>query len=36
MSQYMELASRFLDFVLLDVIGDENPGTRKMMVDLKV
>ena len=35
MSTYIGLASRFPDFILLDIIGDENPGTRKMMVELK-
>ena len=35
MSTYIGLASRFPDCILLDIIGDENPGTRKMMVELK-
>lgn len=28
----MELAERFKDCVFLDVVGDESPATRKMMV----
>ena len=36
MSTYHELAERFADSVLLDVVGDESPLTKKMMVEWKV
>jgi thiol-disulfide isomerase/thioredoxin len=36
MSTYHELAERFEDSVLLDIIGDESPATKKLMVDWKV
>ncbi|GAX73882.1 hypothetical protein CEUSTIGMA_g1332.t1 [Chlamydomonas eustigma] len=36
MLKYHGLATRFPDYVFLDVIGDESPVTRKMMVDYKI
>lgn len=29
---YLELAERFKDCIFLEVVGDESPATRKMMV----
>ena len=36
MTTYIGLATRFPDYFLLDIVGDESPVTRKMMVDMKV
>jgi hypothetical protein len=36
MSTYIELANRFPDYSMLDIVGDENNATKKMMMDLKV
>jgi len=35
-STYLQLAERFKDCVFLEVIGDESPTTRRMMVRLTV
>jgi len=35
-STYLQLAQRFKDCVFLEVVGDESPVTRRMMVDMKV
>ncbi|GBF92257.1 thioredoxin [Raphidocelis subcapitata] len=36
MKKYMDIAERFPNLVLLQVLGDESPDTRKLMVSMKV
>lgn len=36
LKKYMDIASRFPDTVLLQILGDESAETRKLMVSMKV